>query len=442
MRANRSKVEAEAPTECRYYKRVSFGAATRCWGVIACLGLALPAAPQQTTTSGQVVPPPTGQTTTTGTPAQTPAAPPARGQAAPAAPAGPVAPTFAFAWRQSLGTAGPVALVASATLLVQSGGSPALVARAVDDGHELWHADRASSVTPVLGDHLVFVANDRQVVALDEASGAVRWQHEVPAPCAGLVWRAGWLLVAGEARVTAFRAADGTQLWDIAIAGRPINPPAIDGDYLFLTLADHTLVGIDITKSAVAWTLPLSVVPGPLLAANGRVYFGGSDGALHCYKQDAPRFEEWAYRARAGIVGTPVADGKHVYIGLLDNTVRALDANIGSLRWAQPFTARPMPGLALGKDVVISPLSSGELGVSTPKIGKPSGVTAFPIPPDAPSGFFHRLEATVTNPDGSQVFLVTATLEDERTLTALDRSLPAPAGRSAGPGRSGRLPGR
>jgi len=158
---------------------------------------------------------------------------------------------------------------------------------------------------------------------------------------------------------------------------------------------------------------------------------------VYAVDQAQPRDVKWAYRAGSMVVGAPVADAKHVYIALNNNTVRALDATIGSLRWAQPLTGRAMPGLRLTTDALVAPLHTGEIAVCGTATGKPFSVVAFPKPPEQPAGFVQRLEASAATDDLSRMFLVTVALEVERTLTALDRAAPAAAparGRSAGPG--------
>ena len=105
--------------------------------------------------------------------------------------------------------------------------------------------------------------------------------------------------------------------------------------------------------------------PGQMLAANGLVYFGGDDGNVYAYRQSSASRPEWVYRARTGTLGAPIADAKHVYVSLLNNSARALDARNGSMRWAVELPARPTLGMALGPDKLVVPLLSGELAVCT-----------------------------------------------------------------------------
>ena len=325
----------------------------------------------------------------------------------------------------------------SGSLLIQSGGDPAIVARAIDDGAEVWHQDLAAAAAPAAGDHLVFVASKDRLSALDEASGAVKWHDALPAPPVAPVWRSGWLLIVAGQEARGYRAADGTLLWHLALPAAPTNAPVVDGDRLFVTLANRTLVAIDIRKPEIIWTFALAAEPGPLLAANGLVYFGADDRRVYAIKQTQPRDQKWAYRAGSMVIGAPVADAKHVYVALNNNSVRALDATIGSLRWTQALTGRAMPGLRLAKDTLVVPLHTGEVAVCGTATGKPFAIVAFPKPPEQPTGFVQRLDASAVKDDLSRVFLITVALEVERTLTALDRVTPAAAparGRSAGPG--------
>src|SRR5262249_18554974 len=207
--------------ECRYYKRVRRAAATRCWGALLCLGFVLPVAAQQTVTSVQTVP--------------TPPATPARGQPTPTPTPTPGPPPYAFSWRQSIGNSGPLTLVATDALLLVSGGDPPLVARSLDTGEVKWNAPISPTATPATGAHLLFVPSPGRVSALDETSGAVKWQDEVPAPVSAPLWRAGWLIVAGDRELRAYRAADGHRLWTLPLPAALTNAPVIDGDQLFMT---------------------------------------------------------------------------------------------------------------------------------------------------------------------------------------------------------------
>ncbi len=431
MSAARSKAEAEAPEICRYYKRVPHVAATRCWGVILCVGLALPVVAQQTTTTGQTVPPPAttpaAQAPTQTPPTQTPAATPSpTPQATPAAtPAAPTGPAYTFKWRQALGDKGPIAIVANEKMIVAIGGTPPIAARSIEDGEPLWQQSTVAAARAAIGDHLVFVPSTDGLVALDENTGAIAWHDTLTAPVSAPVWRAGWLVVAGDRELRAYRATDGTKLWSVQLPSRVSNEPVIDGDRVFLTLTDRLLIAVDIKKGAVEWSVALDSEPGPLLAANGLVYFGAADERLYAYPQERAQRPSWGFPGRSAVVSTPVADTRHVYITLLDNTVRALDARSGSMRWQHPVAARAASTLLLGPDVLAVPLASGDIVTCTPRIGAPYGNVAFVPPPDAPPGFFSRVESSAATTDLKRIFLATVGFQDQRTLTAFERAVPA-----------------
>ena len=385
----------------------------------------LPVAAQQTATSGQTVPTPPAAPTA-GQPTATP----------------PPAPPYALSWRQSIGSSGPLTLVATDTLLLVSGGSPPLVARSLDSGEAVWNAAISPTGTPATGDHLLFVPSTGRISALDESTGVVKWQDDLPSPVSPPLWRAGWLIVAGDRELRAYRGTDGTKLWTLPVPAAVTNAPVIDGDVLFVSLADRSLLAVEIKKPAVVWTVPLETTAGPLLAANGFVYFGGEDGNVYAYKQAHADRADWVYRARTGTLGAPIADAKHVYVALRNNSTRALDAHNGSMRWAVELPARPSLGIALSSTCWSSrccPERSRCAPFGPPRSRPTTRIIAFPKPPDAPPGFFQRLESSVTRKDLTRVFLATVSFQDERTLTALDRAVPATPGRSGGPGRGSGL---
>ena len=113
----------------------------------------------------------------------TPQATPAAGQPTPTpTPTPPPPPPYAFGWRQSIGNGGPLTLVVTDGLLLVSGGTPPLVARSLDTGELRWNASLSPAGTPATGDHLLFVPSSGQLSALDETTGAIKWQDALPSP--------------------------------------------------------------------------------------------------------------------------------------------------------------------------------------------------------------------------------------------------------------------
>jgi hypothetical protein len=167
----------------------------------------------------------------------------------------------------------------------------------------------------------------------------------------------------------------------------------------------------------------LVAAPGQMLAANGLVYFGGDDGNVYAYRQSSAA-------GRNGYIGRGPA--RWVRPSPTRNTSTSRSSTTARAR-STPATvrcggrielpARPTLGMALGRTSSwcrCSRVNSPSARSGPEDCGQPQRIIAFPKPPDAPPGFFQRLESSVIKQDLSKVYLATVSFQDERTLTALD----------------------
>jgi outer membrane protein assembly factor BamB len=386
----------------RYYKRVWRGAATICWGVAGWLGTVLA---------------------------------PAAMSAAAKNPVAPLIRPYEIAWTIDLDAldavgAGPVWLAAGPSRLIVARSAGLVTGHALEDGHEVWRAAIAPEVAPVTGDGLAFiVGSGGQLRALDEATGEERWQGQistrwlvplwhawvvVPSPVTP-TWHAGWLLVASGTCVRAYRAIDGAQIWETDLGALVVRSIAIDGDRVFAVLADRRLVSLDIATGATRWSVPLESLPGALLAANDRIYFGAADGGYHCATQ-ARGTECWVFRAKVEAVGAPVTNGEFIYFASLDNTVRALD-QAGRMQWLVSLTTRPAGSVLLEGGHLVVPLTSGDLLLHLAKDRRSVGRLAALSPAGSPPGLVVHLD-DVVGAGPQRLFRATAASSGARTVTA------------------------
>jgi outer membrane protein assembly factor BamB len=221
------------------------------------------------------------------------------------------------------------------------------------DGSSAWRSELAAS-QPLAADdtHLYVVAADT-VHALDATSGASRWRAPVSGVSVPPVARGGWLILAGDAGVSAVRAADGHELWRAAL-GAVKNRPAIDGDVLYVPVAGARIVALDLESGSIRWQRPLGGDPGEPYAVGGRVYAGAEDRFF--YALDARDGDiEWSARTGAAPRGRPAADHEHVYLVGLDNVLYTFDRGDGALRWRAGVTYRPVAGPAIVGGALIVP---------------------------------------------------------------------------------------
>jgi outer membrane protein assembly factor BamB len=351
--------------------RVRIVPATICWGFAAWMGAAIPQSGQPGTKHPQPMPTPS-----------TPAA-----KTAPAPPPSPFNP----AWSVTLPTASRVTLSAGTqNFFVGTDGGP-LIAYALDDAKETWTANLKPDIDLVAGDDLVFVSQGDTIHALDQATGKERWAGTTGALAAAPTWRPGWLFTASKDGVIAsWRVSDGGQIWRQSLGSPASAPMAVDGDALFVPLADRRLLSMKILEGGEPnWTLKLGGIGGQPLAAAGRVYLGTSEYQFYSIKQERGDLD-WplGHRLiRSTVVGHPVLDERHIYLATNDNRLLALSRGNGEIDWMPTLTSRPAPQVVVENGQVIVPLISGDLAVFNQKDGTVVTASAAPpAPPTAPGG--------------------------------------------------------
>lgn len=186
---------------------------------------------------------------------------------------------------------------------------------------------------PVLHGDLVIVNGDHDgdgfLVALDRATGAVRWKvpraHNTRSYCTPIIRTfAGrtQLILAGSRHVAAYDPATGRELWRVEGPTEQFVASLVDdGRLVFLTAGypDKIVAAIDptgsgdVTASHVRWKTPRNCgyVPAPIIAG-GRLLLTSDDGVANCY-DTASGERQWMARAGGHYSGSPVAAEGLVY---------------------------------------------------------------------------------------------------------------------------------
>ena len=250
---------------------------------------------------------------------------------------------------------------------------------------------------PATGEHLRLRARRAaSSCALDVATGASKWTvTRLPAIRSAPLWRDGRLVVAAAvASVRACRGADGTRR--LAADARPrrvADAPVIDGDSLFVPWPNDDARRVRRQAAGrAAWThAARGHGPAPLLAANGRRLLRRRRWRRLRVPASGRRPAGLAIHTGARrSVGAPVADGHASYVALLDNTVRALDAEHRH-RCGGRSSCRPRPPLGTcarsGRAAWCRCFGRNRrLHVRPEGCGTPR--QRLPEPPDAPPGIF------------------------------------------------------
>ncbi len=251
-----------------------------------------------------------------------------------------------------------------------------------NDGVELWRVELAVEHPLAVDEGRLYVASGEAMHALDTRTGHIAWRQPTGVLAAPPLVYQGWVVTATEAEIVARRASDGTPVWRQA-HGPLKQQPTIEGDTLYLPLADSRVTAIDLTTGSLKWERKLGGAPSQVAVLAKRVYVGSEDKFFYCL--DANNGEtEWRHRVGAAVVGRPAVDADRVYYAAMDNLVRALDRVDGSLKWQAGLSFRPSAGPQLFGTAVVVPGSAPELQTYDVKTGKVGRPIAFGAPLASP----------------------------------------------------------
>jgi outer membrane protein assembly factor BamB len=225
-------------------------------------------------------------------------------------------------------------------------------ALAIADGREVWAAEVPLTGALGVGEGLVFAVTERELFALDAATGRARWILPLSGIAVPPVSRAGWVMVGSGEDLLALRAADGQLVWRLTLDATLTAAVTIDGDHVYAPLADGTLAALDITRGSVTWRARLPARPGAVTALGDRLYLGCADKFFYALDVDDGG-RAWRWRTAAAVLAPAAVDDGRVYYAALDNVVRAVDAASGVQKWRYAMEIRPFAGPAIDEDLLI-----------------------------------------------------------------------------------------
>jgi outer membrane protein assembly factor BamB len=294
-----------------------------------------------------------------------------------------------------------------------------LEARSPADGRVVWSRPIGADTDLVASQDLLFVRGFGTLHALDQASGRTRWTMAAASGMPRPMARAGWLIVATGQSIRAFRASDGSAVWQRDVEAPVSRPFALDGDRLFAVVGSSQLVAMDVRTGEVQSRAPVESHPDALLALDERVYYGAG-GFFVAYRQQPVRYD-WSVRIFAPIVGEPAGDARYVYVAMLDNSVRLFDRDQGTERHKFVLPSRPAPDIFKAGKYLIVPVHAGSLVVFDPDSRRIAGVLAVEKPADQ-ALILPALEAAAGSDDGTAlVRVVTSQIAGTRSLTGFRR---------------------
>ena len=197
------------------------------------------------------------------------------------------------------------------------------------DGSPQWELERQGlrDVAPALTADLVVAATEEGVLAVDRASGRLRWDTPVGERANSPVIARGMAVVSTwEGSLTAFDLADGHVVWRTALPGPALGPAATDG-----------------TAVAVTWE-----------SAHGEAGRGGGGRGAPTVASDGRSPSNRAAWAGAAIAAVPDDEDMAVVVAVAgDIGAHGLDLADGTERWraeAEGKGSPEVPSLPLAAD--------------------------------------------------------------------------------------------
>jgi eukaryotic-like serine/threonine-protein kinase len=213
----------------------------------------------------------------------------------------------------------------------------------------LWTFEAGDIVesSAAIADGSVYIgAGNGQLIALDLASGALRWKYTTgdlvgessPAVGGGVVYvgdLAGTLHAVG--------AADGKRRWTFKAGGEIKSSPVLVNDLLLVGSYDTHLYALEAASGKLRWKVqtegPVHATPAVL---GDLAFIAGCDMKFRAIRisngTQAYEIASGAYTA-----ASPVTDGERVYFGTFDNEVLALDLKGRKVVWRFSDPDRQFP---------------------------------------------------------------------------------------------------
>jgi outer membrane protein assembly factor BamB len=223
-------------------------------------------------------------------------------------------------------------------------------------GHTFWTRSlgELSASTPAVTSNTVYATilntghpmHPGRVVALNSATGAIRWFRSLPSPSESspLLDHGRVFFGSQNGTVYALDASNGHLAWTYHATGAVKASPTLSGGVLYFGDYSGHVQAISEQTGRRLW---VSGSEGALLGSGtfystaavvyGRVYLGNTDGRIYAY--DAPTGKlDWAVQTGAYVYASPAVTnapglGPAIYVGSYDGTFYALNARSGSIDW-------------------------------------------------------------------------------------------------------------
>ncbi|HWU75824.1 MAG TPA: outer membrane protein assembly factor BamB [Rhodanobacter sp.] len=233
-------------------------------------------------------------------------------------------------------------------------------------------ADSGVRLRPTVVDGVLYAdSTDGKLVALDAVSGKKLWsksssthgwfgwgdKKRKDAMYAGGPAVSGDLLAVGtlDGHVYGVNAKDGSPRWEAELDTEVLTSPLIVDDQVMVRGGDGRIYALDAATGKRRWVYDQGSVPllsvrgnGPMLAANGVLFFGSDDGKLIALRLDNGA-KLWEQRLGSGegsteidrlddVDGAIALDGRTLYAAGYHGHLMAMDGPSGRPLWSHPFS--------------------------------------------------------------------------------------------------------
>lgn len=237
---------------------------------------------------------------------------------------------------------------------------------------------------PTVVDGVLYAdSTDGKLVAMDANSGKTLWskssrthgwfgwgdKKRKDALYAGGPAVTGDLLAVGtlDGHVYGVNAKDGSPRWEAELNAEVLVSPVIVGDLVVVRTGDGRVYALDGTTGQRRWVYDQGSVPllslrgnGPLLVANGVLFFGSDDGKLVALRLDNGS-KLWEQKLSSGegrteidrlsdVDGAILLDGATLYGAAYHGNLVAVDGPSGRPLWSHPFSS--FGSLAVGGNAI------------------------------------------------------------------------------------------
>lgn len=221
-----------------------------------------------------------------------------------------------------------------------------VVALAVGTGKVVWRRTIGpSESSPLVAGGTVFVGDwNGRIWALDERTGAVRWQTKLGGQVKGGVALSGRRIFVGDysGHVSCLSAATGKVLWRSSVqprfgsTGTVYATPAVAYGRVYVGATDGKMYSFGATTGKLRWSQSTGgYVYSSAAVWRDRVFAGSYSKRFFAFDAATGRIV-WSFRANGPISGSPTVVAGRVYFATLKGTTYALDARTGSQVWTFP----------------------------------------------------------------------------------------------------------